>query len=77
MTIRWKVWPEKSGDPVKDNIGRRLNTRMNKHVTSRLHYKTPRGWKRKRQMERVETPNFIRLYIAVMNNLIAKDRADD
>lgn len=69
---RWPGFDTKTGDPIRDNVSRRLNQRMWLNTKHAFRIKAA-GRRRKKHLKRVEGGNYIRLWVAVMND-IAKER---
>ncbi|KQO98278.1 hypothetical protein [Leifsonia sp. Leaf264] len=48
-----KLLDEKTGDPAVDNAHRNANRALTRAVKT-MEFRTPRGWQRKRYLQRVE-----------------------
>lgn len=73
---RWPGFNDKTGNPPRDNRSRRMNRKMWRDTQRKLKVHTPGGRRRKKHLLRVEGGNYIRLIVAVMNDMYAEREAN-
>ena len=64
----------KTGDPTFDNQSRNLNRRMWRETQLTLHFTTPRGRRRLKQLKRIEGGLYIQAVAATMRMLADRDQ---
>ena len=70
--ITWKVYPEKTGNPVIDNRARNANRRLSKTANNSLRFLGMKNRKRKKYCKRIEGGNYVALIAAIANDLAKK-----
>lgn len=71
------IWPEKTGNPIVDNRNRFANSDMSRKVRAAFRLRGSRNRKRKKFVYKAERINYLRLMVAVMNDLANRDRGTE
>lgn len=69
---RFKIWPENTGHPIIDNRNRFANSDVSRRVRAAMRITGSRNRKRKKFVTKAERINYLRLFVAMMNQIAAE-----